>query len=275
MIRGLRVRYRGGVEALSGISIELPDRGVVCVVGPNASGKTTLLRALAGLIDYEGEILYDGNDARALGRRALSKLLALVRAEELAGASGVTVLDLLLTSRYPVSRGFFLETEEDLEAARLAARSVGIAHLLRRRLGELSSGELQRVAIAAALARRPRYLLLDEPDAHLDAGAKSEASALLRRVGGESLVVAATHDTVFAFNTCDHFVVLRRGRMAFWGTKEEAISRPEAFEEAFGISFAVLDVGPSSVLVPVYGVPLLEQKAARASTTAASSETPR
>lgn len=250
--RNLRVVYKStGVIALSDINVEIPGYTVSCIIGPNASGKTTLLKAISNILDYDGLVLIEGVDSSKIIRE-LRRILSYGKTIDTGlDYLGARVIDVLLASRYPVSRGF-IESREDLEAVYDVARELEITHLLNRRIGELSSGELQRVVLAVALAKRPRYLLIDEPDSHLDAKGKVYLSNYIKRLASRVTIVLTTHDVLFGFYTCEYFIVLSNGRVEFQGWANELIENPSPLERAYGISFQRVKVNDKHILVPIY-----------------------
>lgn len=252
--RKLRVVYRPpGIEAVKDVSIEIPEKTVTCIIGPNASGKTSILKAVASLVEYEGGVYIDGREAREtvkLLRKILSYAHGLNTATDYLGAR---VLDVLLFSRYPISSGF-ADSRLDYEEVYRVSELLGIEHLLHRRLSELSSGELQRVVLAAALAKDPRIVLLDEPDNHLDPAHKVWLSELLKELSKSKTVVITTHDTVFASSTCDYVVVVSGGRVIYTGFIDGLVENPEHLEKAYGVNFSVLLTNSRKILVPVYDI---------------------
>ena len=249
--KALKVVYRPiNVEALSDVTLEIPLQTTTCIVGPNASGKTTLLRALAGLVEYEGAVFIDGKEARELGKE-LRKILAYTAPFTTSDLLGVRVLDVLLTSRYPVSPGL-VDREEDVSVIYKVAEALGVHRLLERRVNELSSGEAQRVLIAAALVREPRILLLDEPDSHLDVSTKPRLSQLLKELSEKCTVILSTHDPLFAFYTCKYFIVLSRGKVLYVGYLDDILENLAPLEKAFGVKFAKVNFNGVEVPVPLY-----------------------
>ncbi len=248
--KNLAVFYKSsGVVALRDVELTIPERTATCILGPNASGKTSLLKALAQVVDYSGVVEISGRDAKSM-LRELRRILSYASTLEERELLGVTVLDVLLYSRYPVSRGF-LNTREDADKAREVAVKLGVENLLSRRLSELSAGELQRVVLAAALAREPRILLLDEPDSHLDVYSKTWLSGFLRDISSRVTVVLSTHDPLFASMTCEYFVILSRGRVVFTGSKSELLEDIHVLGEVYGVAFASVLIGEHYVLIPL------------------------
>lgn len=250
--RSLRVVYeKPGIIALDDVNIRIPLNTVSCIMGPNASGKTTLLKAIANIVDYNGFVLIEGVDSARIVKE-LRKILSYARTIDTnLDYLGARVIDVLLASRYPVSKGF-IESREDVEAIYEIADEIGIRHLLDRRIGELSSGELQRVVLALALARRPRYLLIDEPDSHIDASGKIYLSKYLKKLSSYVTVIITTHDVLFGLYTCNYFIILSNGRLEFQGWYDELISDPAPIEKAYRVRFRRVQVDDRDILVPIY-----------------------
>ena len=160
--KGAVVR-RGPREVLHGVSLALTPGDAVALVGPNAAGKSTLVRALAGLLRLErGEVLLQGRPVAAWDRDARARTLALVTPEDDAPAT-LTVEDRVALGRYPHRGPFRPLTREDHASVAEALAVTGIESLRRRVLETLSAGERQLAALARGLAQQPRVLLLDEP----------------------------------------------------------------------------------------------------------------
>jgi len=249
-IKSLSVRYkRSGVVALRDVSIDIPSNKVTCILGPNASGKTTLLKAIAQLISYDGVVEVNGRDARGIISE-LRRMLSYSSTLEELDLLGVTVLDVLVYSRYPASRGFFT-SEEDLRRVSEVCERLGLSDLVSRRLGELSAGELQKVVLAAALVKDPKVLLLDEPDSHLDVYSKTWLSSFLREISSRVTIVLSTHDPLFASMTCDYYIVLSRGRVVFTGFHDELLRDTSVLESVYNVSFTSISIGGLRVLLPL------------------------
>ncbi|MFW6228124.1 MAG: ABC transporter ATP-binding protein [Alkalispirochaeta sp.] len=211
--RGLSLGYRSGPDILAGIDAEVRSGEVMCVIGPNGGGKTTLLRALAGLLrPRQGTVRLLGRSLygrRSLDRRERAQMLAVVLTHTTAPAY-LRVSELVELGRLPYRRS----RERDIAIVARALEESGVSHLWNRPVGELSDGEAQRVMVARALAQEPRILLLDEPAVHLDPPHQSELFLLLRSLVAEETidsVAVATHHLHLAVHFSDRILVVADG----------------------------------------------------------------
>src|SRR5580692_11699792 len=155
---------------LGATSFQAHERELVAILGPNASGKSTLLRLISGTIaPLSGRVELDGEETSRLDVRTRAQRIAVVHQESPAIYPALAG-DFVLQGRYPYGRALRFANPRDIEIARNALAQVGAEHLSKRTIGELSGGEKQRVILARALAQQPRLILLDEPTLHLDIG---------------------------------------------------------------------------------------------------------
>jgi iron complex transport system ATP-binding protein len=226
---------RGRVRVLRDVSLELRAGEALSVIGPNAAGKSTLVRTLAGLLEAAaGAVLLKGRPVGEWPRDAMARVLALVTSEE-EGPDTLTVADRVGLGRYP-HRGPFRRLEAaDHDAVVRALEKTGIAHLARRRLGTLSAGERQLATLARGLAQEPQVLLLDEPAAHLDIGHQLQLFRALDEVRAAGVaVLAVVHDLARAASWAGRMVLVAEGRIAADGTPA-AVLGSEAASRAFGV----------------------------------------
>lgn len=237
--RNLGVRY-GGWTALEGVDLEIQDREMVALVGPNGAGKSTLMRALAGLTPAQGEVELDGQPLARIPRKELARTLALVP-QTTVYAFPYSVEEVVQMGRFPYQSGLGLDQEKHREVVEECLTATGTLELRARRIHELSGGEQQRVRLAQALAQRSRYLLLDEPTAHLDLAFQIEVLRLLQRLNQEQglTVVVSLHDLNLAAGFCSRIVMLRQGRLVAHGTPQEVLTA-ERIEAVFGVPVEVL-----------------------------------
>ena len=215
-------------------SFEAHPHELVAILGPNASGKSTLLRLLAGLTKpLAGRIVVDGEEVSALDLRTRAKLIALVQQEsEL--LFPLRVWEYVLQGRYPHGRRLRFGSDNDCLMVGNSLGQVGAEALRDRWMHQLSGGEKQRVILARALAQQPSLLLLDEPTQHLDIGGKVELLQRLRRLADETrhTVLVVTHELDLAAEFSDRIVLLHKGKCLRVGTPAQVYER-ELLEEVF------------------------------------------
>ena len=220
--------------ALGPVSFEAQQRELLAILGPNASGKSTLLTLIAGLNKpLSGRIEIDGVEVSQIDLRTRAQQIALVQQEsEL--LFPLRVWEYVLQGRYPYGRRLRFESAEDCLHAGNALAQVGADALRDRWMDRLSGGEKQRVILARALAQRPSLLLLDEPTQHLDIGGKVELLRRLRRLADENryAVLVVTHELDLAAEFCDRIVLLHKGKCLRVGKPAEVYERA-LLEEVF------------------------------------------
>jgi iron complex transport system ATP-binding protein len=229
--RDLRVGYRRGRRArlvvLDDVSLTLAAGEFACLVGPNGTGKSTLLRTCSGLQPpLGGQVLLGGDDLRELARLDVARRVAAVLTDH-HDTGRLTGRDLVGLGRYPYTGWFGRLDPDDDRLVATALETVSAAALGDRVVAELSDGERQRVMIARALAQQPSVLILDEPAAFLDVTARVELVALLRRLTREQglAVVLATHDLELALRSADTIWVLDADRRLDTGLPEDLAAR--------------------------------------------------
>ena len=189
-IADLSVCY-GANTALSGISFTVAGGEYLAVIGPNGGGKTTLLRAILGLVPFTGTILVEGKPP---AKNAVP-IGYVPQVHTLARRFPITVLETVLTGR--MKRGipaFFRFSKEDKMIAFALLEKVGLADSAKRPIAELSGGEFQKMLLARALAVEPRILLLDEPTASVDAVSRGRIYDLLGELSPSHTILLVTHD---------------------------------------------------------------------------------
>ena len=230
----------GAGFGLESVSVSVPRGRVVGLLGPNGSGKTTVLKLLAGLLaPARGTVRLEGRDLATYTRAQVARRLAVVP-QHTHPAFDYTVLDIVLMGRYPHLGRFEVEGPEDLRLARAALDATGTQGLEARVFDTLSGGEQQRVAIASALAQAPDLLLLDEPTSSLDLAYQLEIAGLLAHLNRQRgvTIVLSTHDLNFAASVCHSLVLLRRGRVVAAGGVHEALT-PETIRAVYGVEAEV------------------------------------
>jgi len=218
-------RHRARPFRLTDLSFAITSGEIVGVIGPNSSGKTTLIRLLTRVLEpVEGEIALEGRRLRTWGRAELARQVAVVQ-QGVPRGFPFTVEELVLMGRYPYAPARYFEDPEDVRAARAAMSATGVLDLAPVALASLGGGETQRAVIARALAQEPRLLVLDEPTAHLDLRYQAETAALLRRLNRERgvTILLVSHDLNLAAEVSDRLLLLAEGRPVRLGTPEDVL----------------------------------------------------
>jgi iron complex transport system ATP-binding protein len=224
-LRDVSVRL-GATDALNRVSVAVERGTWVALIGPNGAGKTTAIRALCGLVRYTGDVLVDGVEARARGRRELARLCAFVP-QIPETPPELTVAEYVLLGRTPHLGYFGVEGEADRLAAERALDRLELLEFAARPLGSLSGGELQRVVLARALAQEAPILLLDEPTTALDLGRQQQVLELVDSLRhGDLTVVSTMHDLTLAGQYADRLVLLDRGSIVAEGSAADVLSTP-------------------------------------------------
>ena len=229
-------KARPSVSVVDRVSLSVARGAIVGLLGPNGSGKTTVLRLLSGtLIPDRGRVLLDGQAIAGMSRRDLARRIAVVP-QETHSAFDYSALEIVMMGRYPHLGAFELEGANDLAIARRAMADTGTASFEDRRFAALSGGEKQRVVIAGALAQASDVLLLDEPTASLDLGFQLEIAALLSHLNRDrgTTMVVSTHDLNLAATLCTELVLLKEGRVIAQGPTNNVLT-PAHVRDLYGV----------------------------------------
>ncbi|MBZ4320147.1 ABC transporter ATP-binding protein [Streptomyces huiliensis] len=248
--RSLTLAYENRT-VVEGLDLDVPDGEVTVVIGPNACGKSTLLRALGRLLKpVSGAVLLDGEELSRVPTRRLATRLGLLPQTPVA-PEAITVADLVARGRQPHQRWWQQWSEADEHAVAEAMRRTDVAALADRPVDELSGGQRQRVWIAMALAQETDLLLLDEPTTYLDIAHQVEVLDLVRRLNTDRgrTVVAVLHDLNQAARYADHLVAMKDGRVVAQGRPGDVVTA-ELVRDVFGLESVV-------VPDPVTGGPLI------------------
>ncbi|WP_327679855.1 ABC transporter ATP-binding protein [Kitasatospora sp. NBC_00458] len=248
--RGLTLAYEARTVT-EGLDLRIPDGRVTVIVGPNACGKSTLLRALGRLLKpTRGAVLLDGEELARVPTRRIARRIGLLPQSPTA-PEGITVADLVSRGRQPHQSWWRQWSAQDEAAVAEALERTSTADLSERGVDELSGGQRQRVWIAMALAQDTDVLLLDEPTTFLDIAHQVEVLDLVRRLNVERgrTVVAVLHDLNQASRYADHLVAMRDGRIVAEGPPAEVVTA-DLVRAVFGLDAVV-------VPDPVTGTPLV------------------
>lgn len=235
------------------LSVSIPDSSFAVIVGPNACGKSTLLRGLSRLLKpAEGEVILDGADIHSLRAKEVARRLGLLPQTSIA-PDGITVADLVARGRYPHQKLVRQWTEADEQAVAGAMDATAVADLSGRLVDELSGGQRQRVWVAMALAQETGILLLDEPTTFLDIAHQIELLELFTDLhqSGRTMV-AVLHDLNHAARYGTHLIAMRDGAIVAEGAPSEIVTA-ELVEEVFGLKCLVVPdpVSGTPSVVPI------------------------
>jgi len=250
--RNLVVAYDHRI-AIDGMDLQLPAGAFTVILGPNASGKSTALRALARVLKpAAGQVLFDGRALAEYGTKELARRMGLLPQDAIA-PEGMRVADLISRGRYPHHTPLQRWTAADAAAVREAMAATRTAELSERAVDELSGGQRQRVWVALLLAQQAPVMLLDEPTTFLDIAHQFELLDLLRTLNGEGkTVIAVLHDLNQAARYADHLVLMKEGQVVATGSPAELMTA-DRIREVFGIDSVVI---PD----PVTGTPLVVRR---------------
>ncbi|WP_049559722.1 ABC transporter ATP-binding protein [Nonomuraea sp. SBT364] len=222
------------------LSVAIPDRSFTVIIGPNACGKSTLLRALARMLKPKtGAVHLDGGVITALPSKEVARRLGLLPQSSIV-PDGITVADLVSRGRYPHQRLMRQWSKADEAAVTEAMRATSVTELSDRIVDELSGGQRQRVWLAMALAQETPILLLDEPTTFLDIAHQIEVLDLcadLHEAG--RTMVAVLHDLNQACRYATHLIVMRDGQVVAEGDPGDVIT-PGLVERVFDLRCEII-----------------------------------
>jgi iron complex transport system ATP-binding protein len=236
------------------VSFSLGSGEVMCVLGPNGGGKTTLFRTVLGLLEkHSGSITLEGRPIESLSRTEIARLIGYVPQGH-SGYFAYTVRDFVLMGRTAHLGIFSSPSKKDFDVADRALASLGMAHLAGRPITEVSGGERQLALVARALAQEPRLLVLDEPTANLDFGNQVrvlERIAALAHTGIS--ILFSSHDPDHAFLCAQRALLLAEGRALEIGAPRDVI-RADTLQRLYGVSVEVLPLaGGGHTCLPAIG----------------------
>lgn len=240
---------------ITDLSVDVLDGRITAIVGPNACGKSTLLRGFARLLKPSGgQVILDGADIGTLHTKEVARRLGLLPQTSIA-PEGITVADLVSRGRFPHQKVLRQWSRSDDEAVADAMRCTGVTELSGRLVDELSGGQRQRVWVAMVLAQQTPLVLLDEPTTYLDIAHQVELLDLFAMLNREQdrTVVAVLHDLNHACRYADQIIAMKSGSIVAQGDPKSVITE-ELVEAVYGLKCQIIDD-------PQTGTPLVVPRA--------------
>jgi iron complex transport system ATP-binding protein len=244
----------GDAVVLNGLDLAVPPGKITVIVGANACGKSTLLRAMSRLIaPRQGHVLLDGKSIHRMRSRELARIMGLLPQSPIA-PEGITVVDLVSRGRHPHQGTFSSWTRQDEEAVANALSATQTVELADRPMDELSGGQRQRVWIAMALAQQTEILLLDEPTTFLDISHQVDVLDLLMDLNHRqaTTIVMVLHDLNLAARYADHLIAMVGGRLHVAGSPEDVLTE-QTVRQVFGLDSRII-TDPTSgrpIMLPI------------------------
>jgi ABC-type Mn2+/Zn2+ transport system ATPase subunit len=212
--------------AIKGINLSIKQNELVYVVGPNASGKTTLLETINGLLPpFNGKVTVFGLDLKSNGKKIRQQIGYVPQDFMVKPGEPYRALDVVIMGRYGHIGFLHSPDETDKQKALGAMKLIGIEELKDRPMGKLSGGQQQKVMLARALAKDPKILLLDEPFSNLDPDSRGQIPSLIMKLHEEQdlTTLIVTHDVHHMLDNCTRVIEISSGKVTFDGSPEQAL----------------------------------------------------
>ncbi|MCX5812933.1 MAG: ABC transporter ATP-binding protein [Proteobacteria bacterium] len=244
-IEGLSFSYSGNLAdaVFREVNLFVEPGSVFCLLGPNGTGKSTLLKCISGLLyPGKGRVLVHGRDISLLRAADVARELGYVPQSQVS-AFPFLVEDIVVMGRAPHLNVFASPKPRDVQIAYDSMETVGIVSLAKRPCTNLSGGEWQLTLIARALAQEPRIMVLDEPTSHLDMGNQMKILRVVQGLAERGLaIIMASHFPDHAFLLASQVAILNYGRIVQQGSPEEVIT-DDNMCDTYGVDVKVLYVG--------------------------------
>ncbi|WP_409198141.1 ABC transporter ATP-binding protein [Methanobrevibacter acididurans] len=238
-------------EIFENITFNIEKGDVLCILGPNGIGKTTLIKCLNGLHEINnGKILLNKKNIKTLSFKEISKMIGYIPQGHIPSFP-FSVFDVVLMGRTPYINLSAAPKEKDLTITENALKNIGIYHLKDKPYTNLSGGERQLVFLARVLAQEPDLLILDEPTSHLDFGNQIKLLEILENLSKLGLaIVMSSHFPDHAFISCNKVAIMKNKKFIDFGTPEDVITE-ENLKKAYGINVKLINFEDRKVCIPL------------------------
>ena len=251
VLSGVGISYESEL-VISGLDLEIASGEWLALIGPNGAGKTTILRAIARLVAYSGEVRIGGRTVAGMGGPELARRVALVM-QQPHMPEGMSVSQYVMLGRSPHLAYFGREGRRDHQVVAGILERLALDGFAARPLDHLSGGERQRAAIARALAQQAPVLLVDEPTSSLDVGRQQEVLELIDHLRVEEglTVIAAMHDLTLAGQYADRIALVVGGKLVAVGSPAEVLTEP-AIADHYQAQVRVMQMnGSGRAVIPI------------------------
>ena len=237
--------YNGKEKIFEGINLDVNKGDILCILGPNGTGKSTLIKCINGLLKLNGgNVFLNDKNIYDMARTDLAKKVGYIPQSH-SSTFAFSVFDVVLMGRAPHLSVTSVPGKKDFKIADKAIESLGISYLKDKTYTEISGGEKQMVLLARVLAQEPEVLLLDEPTSHLDFGNQIRTLDVINRLSQNGLsVVMTSHYPDHAFLSSNKVAIMKDGCIMDIGEPESVVTE-ENMRKAYGIDVKVIDVDDS------------------------------
>ncbi|MEL7670356.1 ABC transporter ATP-binding protein [Methanobacterium sp.] len=234
--------YNQKENIFNDVNLSLENGDVLCILGPNGTGKSTLIKCMNGLLKLNsGNILINNQNIHSLNKNDLAKIIGYIPQSH-NSTFAFSVFDVVLMGRAPHLSLTSVPGDKDYKIAEEALKSLGISHLTDKTYTEISGGERQMVLIARVLAQQPQILLLDEPTSHLDFGNQIRTLDVINKLAENGLsVIMTSHFPDHAFLSSNKVAIMNGGTIMEMGTPESVITE-ENMRRAYNIDVKIMEV---------------------------------
>jgi iron complex transport system ATP-binding protein len=241
-VKNASFSYRNDKDIFNDVSLKSAENDVLCILGPNGCGKTTLLKCISGILKLkQGDILLDGKSMLLLKRHEVATVMGYIPQEHATGFA-YKVIDVVLMGRTPHLSIFSSPTGKDYRIAEEAIEMVGVSHLIDHKYTEISGGERQLVLIARTLAQQPKMLLLDEPTSHLDFKNQTLILKMVGKLAKRGLsVIMTSHFPDHALAYAGQIALMHNGNFLAQGSPKDVVNE-KTLEKIYGIGVKIFSV---------------------------------